>query len=36
MLFSLRFAVLVTAAELLLALTLAIFLAPLLARFFRG
>ena len=31
MLFSLRFAVLVTAAELLLALTLAIFLAPLLA-----
>lgn len=33
MLFSLRFAVLVTAAELLLALALAIFLAPLLANF---
>jgi multiple sugar transport system permease protein len=31
--FSLRFAVLVTAAELILALALAIFLAPLLARF---
>ncbi len=33
MLFSLRFALLVTAAEILLALALAIFLAPLLARF---